>query len=83
MRCIHKQLPIAVHTWDWKEQPNWHFINSVISNFIGRYGHGIWIEEIETGADEYAIVISKTELGSDEAMAYYRDAGDDENWKDV
>jgi len=85
MKAIHKSQPLAVHTWDWKTQPEWHFIQSVISNFLGRHGYGIYIEEVETGNDEYAIVISKNEIGGTEVYQHYVDAINDEtgNWKHI
>ena len=69
MNAILKTKPIAIHTWDWRAQPDWSFITSL---FSGKYGKGMHIVEIETNCDEYAIVISKETLIYDEADKHYK-----------
>lgn len=52
----HPTRPIAVHTWDWKEQPNWEAINETV-NKLSEQGT-IQFQYVETGSDEHCIVIS-------------------------
>ena len=59
---IHKTKPIAIHDWDWREQPDFARISSVANDFLERFEHGINIIPVNTGADEYAIVIGDKDL---------------------
>lgn len=60
----HPNKNIAVHTWDWKEQPDWDSISAIINEFQ-ESGEEIAIENIDTGSDEYAVVLSTKDIPKD------------------
>ncbi len=54
----HPTKPLAVHTWDWKEQPDWPGITDMLDYIRQTYHIDPTITDIETGSDEHAIVIA-------------------------
>lgn len=68
---IHKNKPLAVHTWDWKEQPDMQSIADVITGFQEKFSNGIRIIKVETNADDYAIVIGDGSLTDELAKQTY------------
>ena len=44
-------------SWDWKSQPEWIGIFKAIDELFSR-GHSAYHYEIETGSDEYGLLIS-------------------------
>lgn len=53
----HPTKNIAVHTWDWREQPEWESISSKVNEFQLNSNLGIGMNYVETGCDEHCIVI--------------------------
>ncbi|CCH02037.1 hypothetical protein FAES_4037 [Fibrella aestuarina BUZ 2] len=75
MYYIHTQQPLAVHSWDWRSQPTWSVIVDTIRYFQQRYAdQGVAIEEVETGGDEYAIVLGPASLTEQQASETYQQA---------
>lgn len=74
---IHKTQPIAVHTWDYKAQPNWDKIIQVIDS-ITKLNQRVKIIEVDTGCDEYAIVIGDSNLTKETAEQAYQHMYDDD-----
>lgn len=64
----HPNKEIAVHTWDWKAQPEWDAITSLFNKFNSK----VFIKEIETGSDEYAIVLHTEETKDLVDKAYFQ-----------
>ena len=58
----HPTKNISVHTWDWKEQPDWDAISERINELQVKSQSGISIKYVETGSDEYCIVIHCNDL---------------------
>jgi hypothetical protein len=68
----HPQLPVAVHVWDWKAQPNWSAIQEMLAQLQNETGRKIQIIEVEdTGCDENAVVLCDESLTTKEARHYY------------
>lgn len=65
----HPSKPIAIHSWDWREQPCWDTITDLIEN-INHQGD-LSIVEVETGSDEHAIVIGCKPLLQEDAIRHY------------
>ena len=69
----HPNVSVAVHTWDWKAQPDWSAIQSMLAQLQAETGRPVQIIEIEdTGCDENAIVICDHLLTGKEAGHYYK-----------
>lgn len=76
MTQINKEKKVGVHSWDWKEQPNWKKVLEIIE-FIQKFtDSGVIIHEIETGTDEYAIVVGERWLTQEEANKLYQERYD-------
>lgn len=58
----HPTKNISVHTWDWKEQPDWETISERINELQIKSQSGISIKYIETQSDEHCIVIHCNDL---------------------
>jgi len=54
--------------WDWKEQPNWIEISNAIAQIISNGYTTINLIEIETGADEYGLLVSTEMLSKEKAF---------------
>lgn len=52
--------------WDWKEQPPWNKISDAV-NKLKQQSSDIIFYDIETGSDEYSLLISVNEYDEDEA----------------
>jgi PIN domain nuclease of toxin-antitoxin system len=63
-----------VLSWDWRGQPNLDRLTAVITDLSGGTVH---LAQVETGSDEYAIVLSDTPLSTVEAAEVY-----DKRWED-
>lgn len=74
-------MPVCLITWDWKEQPNWKDVMKAIEK-AQSFNSGVRIHEIETGADEYAIIVSTSKFTKEDAARYYRDQDDFFNWEE-
>lgn len=61
-------------TWDWKAQPPW---GAVLKSLARTYTDGPTIFEVDTNADEYAIVVAERTLGQAAAQTWY-----DEHYSD-
>lgn len=59
-----------VITWDWRERIDIERLAAVI---LERSGGTIHITDVDTGSDEYAIVISAQQLTQDEALMAYEE----------
>jgi hypothetical protein len=58
-------------TWDWKEQIDLGLLGHLITDM----SHGqLHLHEVETGDDQYAIVLSDAPLTDLQAFEIYRDA---------
>lgn len=71
---IHQTKPIAIESWDWKEQPDFLAISKVVNDFQEKYKNGISILEVETGCDEHAIVIGDKTLTEATAKWAYQNS---------
>ena len=73
MVSIHETKPLAILTWDWKEQINCDSLTWVINEVIARNknAQSLNILSVETNADEFAIVIGDKNLTIDEAKRAY------------
>jgi hypothetical protein len=58
----HPTKIIAVHTWDWHEQPDWESIAEKVNDFQLRSQSGIGIKYIETQSDEHCIVLFSLDI---------------------
>lgn len=58
--------PIRVHTWGWKEQPDLDALRLNLAEL------GVYLREITTGSDQYAIALSGTPITQAEADDAYR-----------
>lgn len=67
---LHPSKPIAVHTWDWKEQPDWNSISETLTQFHEIAGKSS-IHYIESGSDEHAIVIAADNIDEETRNAAY------------
>lgn len=59
-----RDTPIVL-TWDWKEQPDVDALASAVREVSGETCH---IRAVDTGGDEYAIVVSHDQLDRDEVQ---------------
>ena len=58
-----------VFSWDWREQPAMTAIATAVME-LSETGP-VWMREIETGSDQYAWVVSSTELTDQQAWLLY------------
>ncbi|UOR07194.1 hypothetical protein MUN82_08865 [Hymenobacter aerilatus] len=79
----HPTKPLAVHTWDWKDAPDFEAINKVVNDFLARFGNGISLLEVSTGSDEYAVVIGDKDLTQEQANDAYANEEDIANGVDA
>jgi hypothetical protein len=80
---VDKTKPLAIHDWDWKQQPDFEDIGIVINDFQERFNNGIKIIEVDTGCDGYAIVIGDKTLTEEMAKQAYQNRFDIENGIDA
>lgn len=57
---------MTVITWDYKEQPDWAEVNFALVEQID-----FFIHEVESGTDQFAIVIGPRDMRPEEAQAEY------------
>lgn len=57
-----------VLSWDWREQPDLDALAGIIRDLSGLRVH---LTQVDTGSDEYAIVLSDQQLSKDEAAQVY------------
>lgn len=62
------KIKSKIISWDWKEKPNAEKIQSAIDSFAG---FKTKIYNVETGSDDYAVVVSWAELTSSDAQSFY------------
>ena len=74
-------MPVSLITWDWREQPNWNHVIKAIDKVRG-FNSGMKIFEIETGSDDYAIIVATANVSKEEAERYYRNQEDFFNWEE-
>jgi hypothetical protein len=55
--------------WDWKDQPDISELHRAVCDISGGKVH---IREVESGTDDYTIVVSDAELDDEQAQAAYR-----------
>lgn len=79
----HPTKPLAVHTWDWKDAPDFTAINKVVNDFLARFNNGICLLEVNTNSDEYAVVIGDKTLTQEQADAAYANEEDLANGVDA
>lgn len=60
---------ILIIRWDWKSQPNWKHIRS----FLLLKPVVPFFYPVDTGDDEYAVVISDSEMTQDQANLHYQE----------
>ena len=82
----HPTKEIAVHSWDWKEQPEW----GAISDLFNKFNSKVFIQYIETGSDEHVIVLHTEETKNLVDKAYLQmydwengDIPDEMNWDEA
>lgn len=51
-------MKVGVLTWDWKEQPDMQ----ALARIVREIGGNVRIAEVDTGSDEYAVVVSVGEI---------------------
>jgi hypothetical protein len=66
---------VEVLSWDWKAQPSLDRFARIISDLSGGNVH---LAQVNTGSDEYAVVLSDEPLNKDEAVEVYRRRWDGE-----
>lgn len=59
---------VFVHIWDWKEQPNFNEIQSSVNELDGKPT----FTEVQTGSDEYAVIISTSDISESDAKRFYK-----------
>jgi hypothetical protein len=57
---------MTIISWDWKAQPNWSAVKKAL-----KQEPDAEIIEVETGADEYAIVVAPAGTTQQEAQEFY------------
>jgi hypothetical protein len=55
-------------SWDWREQPDLDRLAQIVRDLSGLRVH---LTQVDTGSDEYAIVLSDQQLSEDEAAQVY------------
>lgn len=60
----------AVLTWDWREQPNLDELDRIVYNMTT----SVRIHQVDTGSDQYAVVITTDDLDAEAVQVAYRDA---------
>jgi hypothetical protein len=58
---------ILTESWDWAEQPNLESLARSLAKL------GVYLMQVETGTDDYAIVLSDRQLTADEAVTAWED----------
>jgi hypothetical protein len=66
----HPESPVAVCTWDWKEQPDMALIFDTLNRFSGQ-GHNVKLVNVETESDENCCVICPTGTTEEEARSHW------------
>lgn len=62
-------VSFKVFEWDWKEQPDWKEINEYLKELSCRP----YFQEVNTGKDGYAVLISDSPLLPEEVELLYED----------
>lgn len=63
-----------VLSWDWKGQPDLDALGRAIERLsLGR----VLLHKVDTGSDDYAIVLATEELSPEQARDVYDEAGED------
>lgn len=57
---------MRVLSWDWREQPDLDDLADAVREVSGGRAH---VTQVDTGSDQYAIVIADRKLTADEAIA--------------
>lgn len=65
----------AAMTWDWREQPDMGYLAQILHELSDGAIH---LQKVETGSDEYAIVVSTPPLDPAAVDAVYR-----QSWREV
>lgn len=68
---------IRVLTWDWKEQPDLDDLARIVHDVSQCHVH---LYQVDTGSDQYALVVARNPIGSQAAHDAYRrywEGGDD------
>lgn len=55
-----------VLTWNWREQPDLDHLARILAR------HNVHLHQVDTGSDQYAVVIAASPLTTDEAQRAYR-----------
>lgn len=58
----------TVLSWDWRAQPD---LQQLARDLLRVSGGTVHLAEVDTGGDEYAIVLSSSPLSNAEAQAVY------------
>jgi hypothetical protein len=72
----HPKSPVAVCTWDWKEQPDMALITDILQRFAEQ-GHDVKLVNVETESDEYCCVICPKGTTEEEARMHWLREGID------
>jgi hypothetical protein len=59
-------LPKIVVTWDWKEQPDLQELDAAVRKASGGFAR---VHEIDTGSDQFGIVVADHRVTPEEAAA--------------
>ena len=78
MTGYDKEKNIYIHSWDWKEQPNWKEVLAAIHSF-----DHCMLFEIETNSDEHAIAIGNRFSTEADAIESYQKENLDYGYLDV
>jgi hypothetical protein len=62
------RLTHAVLTWDWREQPDLGELHQAVNRLAGLH-----VEPVETGSDQYAVVISSRDLSREDYQRIYEE----------
>ena len=65
-----KPKNIQIFSWDWKESPDFAEIGPAITEVSGGT---VFITEVETGSDQFAIVVSSSQLTAEQAAEAYQE----------
>jgi hypothetical protein len=63
----------AVLLWDWRQQPDLDALSRAITDLSGGTLH---LHQVNTGSDEYAIVLATGQLDAEAAQAAYQQTWD-------
>ena len=69
MLLLNKNRPESIVTWDWREQPPWGVIETMIEN-INNFNLELQFIEINTGDDQHCLMVAPKGFTEDIGKMY-------------